>query len=90
MASSATPLLCLVTAVALAGCATSPDTFEQDRDMMREALQGTGSQRPSLDPRSEPPQEPAPYAEAPSIDSWDSAIHSPFDARAHPGRRAWR
>ena len=66
MASSATPLLCLVTAVALAGCATSPDTFEQDRDMMREALQGTGSQRPSLDPRSEPPQEPAPYAEAPS------------------------
>jgi general secretion pathway protein D len=49
-----TPLLCLATAVALGGCATAPrNTPDQDSDMLREALQGTGSQRPPVDPRSE-------------------------------------
>lgn len=58
MATSATPLFCLVTAIALAGCATAPEPFEPDHDMMREALQGTGSQRPPVDPRSEQPVAP--------------------------------
>jgi general secretion pathway protein D len=48
-----TPLLCLATAIALAGCTTPSRTFEPDNDMLREALQGTGSQRPPVDPRSE-------------------------------------
>ncbi|WPO00202.1 type II secretion system secretin GspD [Pseudomonas sp. MUP55] len=60
----ATPMLCLVAAVALAGCATAPETFEQDRDMMREALQGTGSQRPPIDPRSEQPMVDTPTVQA--------------------------
>ena len=51
----ATPMLCLATAVALAGCAGIPDTFEQDRAMMREGLQGTGSQRLPVDSQSEQP-----------------------------------
>lgn len=50
-----TPALCLATAVALAGCATAPQTYEQDSDMLREALRGTGAQRPPVDPRSEQP-----------------------------------
>ncbi|WP_122666586.1 type II secretion system secretin GspD [Pseudomonas viridiflava] len=53
-----TPVLCLATAVALGGCATAPNNYDQDSDMLREALQGTGSQRPPVDPRSEQaPQE---------------------------------
>lgn len=42
------PLLCLATAVALAGCATTPERFENDPALMQEALDGTGSQRPPL------------------------------------------
>lgn len=53
-----TPMLCLATAVALGGCATAPNNYDQDSDMLREALNGTGSQRPPVDPRSEQvPQE---------------------------------
>ncbi|MCI8212251.1 type II secretion system protein GspD [Pseudomonas sp. S25] len=53
-----TPVLCLATSVALGGCATAPNNYDQDSDMLREALQGTGSQRPPVDPRSEQaPQE---------------------------------
>ena len=51
------PLLCLTTAVALAGCATPPEHFENDPALMQEALQGTGSQRAPL---SEPDQLPPP------------------------------
>ena len=39
------PLLCLATAVALAGCASTPEPFENDPALMQEALNGTGSQR---------------------------------------------
>ena len=53
IATLRTPLLCLATAVALGGCATSPDTLEPDNGMLREALQGTGSQRLPVDPASE-------------------------------------
>ncbi|WNW13325.1 type II secretion system secretin GspD [Pseudomonas sp. DTU_2021_1001937_2_SI_NGA_ILE_001] len=42
------PLLCLATAVALAGCATTPEPLENDPALMQEALNGTGSQRPPL------------------------------------------
>ncbi|WP_050507775.1 type II secretion system secretin GspD [Pseudomonas syringae] len=48
-------MLCLATAVALGGCAATPKTYDQDNDMLREALNGTGSQRPPVDPRSELP-----------------------------------
>lgn len=51
------PLLCLATAVALAGCATTPEHFENDPALMQEALQGTGSQRaPLSEPDRLPPQ----------------------------------
>ncbi|WP_240892262.1 type II secretion system secretin GspD [Pseudomonas sp. TMW22091] len=50
-------LLCLATAVALAGCATTPEHFENDPALMQEALQGTGSQRAPL---SEPDRLPPP------------------------------
>ena len=39
------PLLCLATAVALAGCASTPERFDNDPALMQEALNGTGSQR---------------------------------------------
>ena len=55
IATLRTPMLCLATAVALGGCAATPKTYDQDNDMLREALNGTGSQRPSVDPRSELP-----------------------------------
>ena len=52
------PMLCLAAAVALAGCATSPTTLEADNGMLREALDGTGTQRAPIDPRSEAGSEP--------------------------------
>jgi general secretion pathway protein D len=56
-------LLCLATAVALGGCATSPDTLDPDNGMLQEALQGTGSQRPPVDPASEQlPVQPQPQS----------------------------
>ncbi len=55
IATLRTPILCLATAVALGGCAATPNTYDPDNDMLREALNGTGSQRPSVDPRSELP-----------------------------------
>jgi general secretion pathway protein D len=39
------PLLCLATAIALAGCASTPSSTENDPALMQEALNGTGSQR---------------------------------------------
>ena len=56
IATLRTPLLCLATAIAavtLSGCATQPDTLDPDNGMLQEALQGTGPQRPPVDPRSE-------------------------------------
>ncbi|WP_163029264.1 hypothetical protein, partial [Pseudomonas viridiflava] len=53
IATLRTPLLCLATAVALGGCASRQDTLDPDNGMLQEALQGTGSQRPPIDPRSE-------------------------------------
>ncbi|CAM3189117.1 type II secretion system protein GspD [Pseudomonas floridensis] len=53
IATLRTPLLCLATAVALGGCASQRDTLDPDNGMLQEALQGTGSQRPPVDPRSE-------------------------------------
>jgi general secretion pathway protein D len=46
-------MLCLASAVALSGCASAPNTYDKDNDMLREALEGTGSQRPPVEPRSE-------------------------------------
>ncbi|MET3715875.1 type II secretion system secretin GspD [Pseudomonas sp. PvP001] len=42
------PLLCLATAVALAGCASTPEPFKNDPALMQEALNGTGSQRTAM------------------------------------------
>ncbi len=53
------PLLGLAAAVALAGCATPSADPGSDPALMREALNGTGDQRPSLSP-------PAPEAAAPT------------------------
>lgn len=69
IATLRTPLLCLATAVALGGCASSPNTLEPDSGMLREALQGTGPQRPPVDPRSEqipPDSQPQQAAGAPT------------------------
>jgi general secretion pathway protein D len=46
-------MLCLASAVALSGCASAPNAYDKDNDMLREALEGTGSQRPPVEPRSE-------------------------------------
>ena len=54
VATLRSPLLCLAAAVALSGCTTAPTTLEPDNGMLREALDGTGSQRRPVDPRSEP------------------------------------
>ncbi len=65
IATLRTPLLCLATAVALGGCATSPDTLDPDNGMLQEALQGTGSQRLPVDPASEQlPVQPQPQSAA--------------------------
>ena len=64
VATLRTPMLCLATAVALGGCASAPSAYDQDGDMLREALQGTGSQRPPVDPRSELPPAETPQPQA--------------------------
>ncbi|MCF5131592.1 secretin N-terminal domain-containing protein, partial [Pseudomonas sp. PA-6-4F] len=43
-----TSLFCLATAVSLGGCGSLPDTLDPDDDLLHEALQGTGAQRPPL------------------------------------------
>ncbi|WP_282367921.1 type II secretion system secretin GspD [Pseudomonas sp. PS02290] len=53
VATLRSPLLSLAAAVALSGCTTAPTTLEPDNGMLREALDGTGSQRRPVDPRSE-------------------------------------
>ena len=49
-----TTAFCLATAVSLGGCGSLPDHLDADDALMHEAMQGTGSQRPPLDPASEP------------------------------------
>ena len=52
-----TSTFCLATALALGGCGSFPDRADPDDDLMHEALQGTGSQRPPLEqPVADSPQ----------------------------------
>ncbi|PKH29888.1 type II secretion system protein GspD, partial [Pseudomonas sp. 43NM1] len=62
------PLLCLATAIALAGCASTPSSTENDPALIQEALNGTGSQR-------------APVVEAPETAASPSASASVAPAR---------
>ncbi|WP_149088092.1 type II secretion system secretin GspD [Pseudomonas prosekii] len=62
------PLLCLATAIALAGCASTPSSTENDPALMQEALNGTGSQR-------------APVVEAPETAASPSTAASVAPAR---------
>ncbi|MFN3359381.1 MAG: hypothetical protein ACK418_25715, partial [Pseudomonas sp.] len=48
-----TTVLCLATAVSLGGCGTFPDHLDPDDALLHEAMQGTGAQRPPVDPASE-------------------------------------
>ncbi|MBP1123795.1 MULTISPECIES: type II secretion system secretin GspD [Pseudomonas] len=48
-----TTVFCLATAVALGGCGSFPKHPAPDESLLHEALQGTGSQRPAVDPASE-------------------------------------
>ncbi|RMO59376.1 hypothetical protein ALQ38_05517, partial [Pseudomonas marginalis pv. marginalis] len=48
-----TTVLCLATAVSLGGCGTFPEHLDPDEALLHEAMQGTGSQRPPVDPASE-------------------------------------
>ncbi len=45
IATLRTPMLCLAAAVALGGCAAPPYSLKGDQALMREGLDGTGSQR---------------------------------------------
>ncbi|WP_297838744.1 secretin N-terminal domain-containing protein, partial [Pseudomonas sp.] len=63
IATSRFPLLGLVAAVTLAGCATAPHTLDNDPGLMQEALNGTGNQRPiAQDPPVADANQPAPSA----------------------------
>ncbi|NVZ53846.1 type II secretion system secretin GspD [Pseudomonas sp. B6002] len=54
-----TSTFCLATALALSGCGSFPDRADPDEDLMHEALQGTGAQRPPLEQSvAESPQPP--------------------------------
>lgn len=53
------PLLCLATAIALAGCASTPSSTENDPALMQEALNGTGSQRAPVVEAPEPTASPS-------------------------------
>lgn len=83
------PLLCLATAVALAGCASSPERFDNDPALMQEALNGTGSQRA---PVSDAPVVAANPTAAPAtasarrqiIRGSQTFVHGPGSAKAVP------
>jgi general secretion pathway protein D len=83
------PLFCLATAVALAGCASTPEHFENDPALMQEALDGTGSQRPPLTEPA-PPMTPA-NASAKAVPrqqiirGTQTFVHSPGTAAAGNG-----
>ena len=67
VATLRSPLLCLAAAVALSGCTTAPTALEPDNGMLREALDGTGTQRRPVDPRSE--QTPVQAQASPAVSS---------------------
>ncbi|NWD99177.1 type II secretion system protein GspD, partial [Pseudomonas reactans] len=53
-----TSTFCLATAFVLSGCGSFPDRLDADDDLLHEAMQGTGSQRPPTEqavPESPPP-----------------------------------
>ncbi|RJX77387.1 type II secretion system secretin GspD [Pseudomonas sp. LS-2] len=83
------PLLCLATAVALAGCATSPEHFDNDPALMQKALDGTGSQRPPLtEPAPLPSQANASAKAVPRqqiIRGSQTFVHSPGAATRGAG-----
>lgn len=58
-----TSLFCLATAVSLGGCGSLPDTLDPDDDLLHEALQGTGAQRPPL--QAPVVESPPPATQAP-------------------------
>ncbi|MFB3303962.1 type II secretion system secretin GspD [Pseudomonas sp. AMR01] len=62
-----TTVFCLATAVSLGGCGTFPNRLDPDDALLHEAMQGTGSQRPAVDPASEqaPPDNRQPQAATP-------------------------
>ena len=55
-----TSTFCLATALALGGCGVFPDRLDPDDDLLHEAMQGTGSQRPPSEAPA--PQNPQPAA----------------------------
>jgi len=83
------PLLCLATAVALAGCATTPEHFDNDPALMQEALDGTGSQRlPLAEPEPMPSQSNATARTVPRqqiIRGSQTFVHSPAPAAGSRG-----
>jgi general secretion pathway protein D len=83
------PLLCLATAVALAGCAATPEHFDNDPALMQEALNGTGSQRPPLAESAPLPSQPNPGARAVPrqqiIRGNQTFVHNPAPATKAPG-----
>lgn len=64
-----TTAFCLATAVTLGGCGTFPEHLDADPALLHEALQGTGSQRPPVDPTTEqaPLDNPQPSAKTPPL-----------------------
>ncbi|MGH8360691.1 MAG: secretin N-terminal domain-containing protein, partial [Pseudomonas sp.] len=61
-----TSVFCLATAVALGGCGSFPDHLDPDDALLHEAMQGTGSQRPPVDPASESPAADSRQPQAPT------------------------
>ena len=66
IATLRTPLLCLATAVALGGCALPANNPANDPALMREGLNGTGSQRSAVDDTPLPVAAAADNGNAPS------------------------
>ena len=66
IATLRTPLLCLATAVALGGCALPANNPANDPALMREGLNGTGSQRSAVDDAPLPVASAADNGSAPS------------------------
>ncbi|MBD8097096.1 type II secretion system secretin GspD [Pseudomonas fluorescens] len=62
-----TTVFCLATAVSLGGCGTFPEHLDPDEALLHEAMQGTGAQRPPVDPASEqaPADSSQPQAKTP-------------------------
>ena len=59
-----TSTFCLATALVLSGCGSFPDRLDPDDDLLHEALQGTGSQRPPTEQTA--PESPPPAVKTPT------------------------